>query len=994
MKKPTFTLGVAVFVLLGTASKAADTYTPGEPARGKFKDFAQGFLEKNCLDCHDEETTKGNLNLLELGPLDETNAAVWKSVWAQVTLQEMPPKKKSQPNIIDRLRFSDWIVGELKREMKNKGGFHAHTDPNKGNFLSHELLFGPLPEGIKLEPTSSPARIWRVTPQEHITRLNELINLEPKYNPEKPGVRTRGDHVPTNHGGELKMYFGTDRIIKWEGGTVAYATAVKSVPVVLSSARKHGLENYPDFYSVNSSEATQILGKAEDILRFMAYGPLSLVGFPEQITDDPKTWDKVKPKGDLRGLPTAIVYNTKVSRPITPVYDLMNEPEVTDELLRAAVDYVFEAVTFRPPSDKETDDYLQIVKDSIDKVGKENGAFMGLSAIFLDRDALFRAELVESGKPDEHGRVMLQNWELGLAVNHALSYVRPDDTLRKAIVEGRMKTPEDVKRQVARMLADESIRKPRVLRFFRDFFDYDLGGYICKDNAALASTGVSARGTSHYRAMFDATASTDRLIELILQKDEDVLKELLTTQQVVATGTDKTYFGKKNSKEERAVATLARKKANEERFKKETVALEGLEKEIKELESKLRGAPGDQAPPEILVNGSFSKVTFEEPDNWELEKGTLNLTELVNGKVVGERGAVVLEQTLSKPIASRTKLIVKATRVDSSSRPIRFTAIWDNGSHSDNITTDMGLVELMVPADKTMTGIKFDTQRGNHALSEVSLRKDTGILKTLTQKKKSLATAKKKLEQAKKAKPGNVAVTQANLNGERIYARVSRRSFGNGSMKPERTLATVPEGQRLGLLTHPSWLVSHSDAMDNHAILRGRWIREKMLGGGIPDVPITVDAMLPDEPNTPLRERMRVTREKYCWTCHEKMDPLGLPFEMYNHAGLLRTTELEKPVDTSGEIIDSGDPALDGPVKNALEMIDKLATSERVEQVFVRYAFRFWMGRNETLNDAPVLQAAHKAYRESGGSMNALITSLLTSDAFLYRKVEAKLAEK
>ena len=38
-------------------------------------------------------------------------------------------------------------------------------------------------------------------------------------------------------------------------------------------------------------------------------------------------------------------------------------------------------------------------------------------------------------------------------------------------------------------------------------------------------------------------------------------------------------------------------------------------------------------------------------------------------------------------------------------------------------------------------------------------------------------------------------------------------------MKPERTLATAPEGQRLGLLTHPSWLVSHSDAMDNHAIL-------------------------------------------------------------------------------------------------------------------------------------------------------------------------------
>ena len=104
---------------------------------------------------------------------------------------------------------------------------------------------------------------------------------------------------------------------------------------------------------------------------------------------------------------------------------------------------------------------------------------------------------------------------------------------------------------------------------------------------------------------------------------------------------------------------------------------------------------------------------------------------------------------------------------------------------------------------------------------------------------------------------------------------------------------------------------------------------------------------------------MRVTKQQYCWTCHQKIDPLGLPFEMYNHVGVYRTIEQGKPVITTGEIIDSGDPALDGPVSNALELIQKLANSERVEQVFVRHAFRFWMGRNETLNDAPILQAAH-----------------------------------
>jgi hypothetical protein len=71
-------------------------------------------------------------------------------------------------------------------------------------------------------------------------------------------------------------------------------------------------------------------------------------------------------------------------------------------------------------------------------------------------------------------------------------------------------------------------------------------------------------------------------------------------------------------------------------------------------------------------------------------------------------------------------------------------------------------------------------------------------------------------------------------------------------------------------------------------------------------------------------------------------------------------------------------------------MLRKLAASERVEQVFVRHAFRYWMGRNEALGDGPSLRQAHKAYRDSGGSMKALIVALLTSDSFLYRVPSAQ----
>ena len=93
-------------------------------------------------------------------------------------------------------------------------------------------------------------------------------------------------------------------------------------------------------------------------------------------------------------------------------------------------------------------------------------------------------------------------------------------------------------------------------------------------------------------------------------------------------------------------------------------------------------------------------------------------------------------------------------------------------------------------------------------------------------------------------------------------------------------------------------------------------------------------------------------------------------------------------MDNSGAIERSDDTDLDGDVRGPLHLAEKLAASQRVEQVFVRHAFRYFIGRNETLADGPVLVAAHQAYVDNNGSMQALIASLLTSDAFLYRTLE------
>lgn len=233
-------------------------------------------------------------------------------------------------------------------------------------------------------------------------------------------------------------------------------------------------------------------------------------------------------------------------------------------------------------------------------------------------------------------------------------------------------------------------------------------------------------------------------------------------------------------------------------------------------------------------------------------------------------------------------------------------------------------------------------------------------------------------------------------------------SYGKDRAFDYNPVQPFPMPNRRGILTHPAWLIAHSANTATDPVRRGKWIREKLLAGSVPDVPITVDAKIPDDPHKTLGERLSmVTNKQECWKCHVRMNPLGIPFEMYDDFGRFRTEEsLEHPeniigkskikygsdtyktapLSTAGSITGTGEPAVDGEVTDAFELIDRLAKSERVRQSIIRHAFRFYMGRNELLSDSQTLIEADQAYVQSGGSFNAVIVSLVTSDSFMYRK--------
>jgi len=233
-------------------------------------------------------------------------------------------------------------------------------------------------------------------------------------------------------------------------------------------------------------------------------------------------------------------------------------------------------------------------------------------------------------------------------------------------------------------------------------------------------------------------------------------------------------------------------------------------------------------------------------------------------------------------------------------------------------------------------------------------------------------------------------------------------TYGEGGVFDYEPVQPFKVPNRKGILTHPAWLIAHAQNSATDPIRRGKWIREKLLAGMVPDVPITVDAQIPEHKDKTLRERLDMaTNKQECWRCHQHMNPLGLPFEMYDDFGRFRTAEkLEHPdnivakakvkyradtyktlpVVSAGRLDGSGDPQLDGEVTDAFDLIDRLVKSERVRQSIIRHAFRFYLGRNETLSDSQTLIDADRAYVNSDGSFKAVIVSLLTSDSFMVRK--------
>ena len=1054
---------VLIPILIGLFCLSLPLVGDEKSDKKQFETDIQPFFKKHCIKCHGPEKQKGDLRLDSLETIDAVDRQeLFRKVQEVIRLAEMPPKKAKQPKEADRKILLQWLNSQLTGKA-SKALAEKLRRFEYGNVISHENLFsGKYAEA----PGYTPDRRWLISEFIFNEKINRLLNYHPtrtiygtaqsvqgdsgvhwspktergnKFRrtitnpfllPEKVGVRY-SSHKRLTTGHLLTMVGNAKRVaghMSSEAIMKAHYPATYALMRIELDHREsmRSRERFLRTYSFLERLLNDIYGEEHEKLlpkvvrKEIPYpGPpkrasrkrvdnLGFLGRFDQediraILQGVATYkrtafkvDEIREKSELdrSGKPVWAPYSEanlaefeniiqqcetdwyregvtdyRIKNRITtmklfydtwdmnrlylhvkngkfgaPKYMPLNDAEMAvvtstikkhrkqgdrhhriiekcladwqavfraergsaggaDETLMAPFFMELYAQIFeRNPTDSELAENIEQFKLYASKLDRQKAIAKLIESLVLSTEFAYRNEFGE-GEPDEHGRRMMSPRNASYALAYALTDASPDETLVQAAEKGRLNSRKDYEREIRRILGrrdlwciiDENVQAAnlnasvthqpiRKLRFFREFFGYPKAQDVFKD----ASRFGAGR---HEQAVSRLIDEADMLVEYILEKDERVFEELLTTEKFYLYHSGDNQAMKAGSDELKKVYEYFRK------FDWET------------------WEPDDVAPHKefMLTIWEFRKVRGGD------DKSLLN--------------------TLKRMMPALKR---------------HFSAGQANG----------------MPYMKVSMGF----WHGGNVLGR----------------------------------------TGQQMRGEQVtsYWNIDWKKWDYPPVQP----AAIPN--RKGILTHPAWLIAHAQNLETDPIHRGKWIREKLLAGTIPDVPITVDAVIPPDHQKTLRQRMENrTGAAYCWRCHQKMDPLGFPFEIYDDFGRFRTEEsLEHPenllkeakrgevnafgaslavyktlpVDPRGVLKGTGDPTLDGDVEDAFDLIDRLAKSEKVRQSIIRHAFRYFLGRNETLSDSKTLIDADRAYVDNDGSFDEVIVSLLTSDSFIYRKRNSK----
>jgi hypothetical protein len=194
---------------------------------------------------------------------------------------------------------------------------------------------------------------------------------------------------------------------------------------------------------------------------------------------------------------------------------------------------------------------------------------------------------------------------------------------------------------------------------------------------------------------------------------------------------------------------------------------------------------------------------------------------------------------------------------------------------------------------------------------------------------------------------------------------------------------------RGGFLTQGSFLTLTSNPTRTSPVKRGKWVLDQLLCAPPPPPPPGVDTSLSEGGDQPLSLRARLEAHRAdpaCAGCHTSMDPIGLSFENFDGIGGYRTEDPGGAIDASGVLPTAGgDVAFSGP----LELAAILIGDSRFDSCVTRNVLTYATGRGFGDPDAALIESIAARAKEKGGSLTAIIESVVLSDAFRTRRALA-----
>jgi len=195
----------------------------------------------------------------------------------------------------------------------------------------------------------------------------------------------------------------------------------------------------------------------------------------------------------------------------------------------------------------------------------------------------------------------------------------------------------------------------------------------------------------------------------------------------------------------------------------------------------------------------------------------------------------------------------------------------------------------------------------------------------------------------------------------------------------------LPEdSHRGGLLGMAGVLTVTSLPHRTSPVLRGKWVKETLLGSPPPPPPPNVP-QLDDKQNAAAPQTIRELLEQHrqnpvCASCHDSIDPIGFGLESYDLLGRWRTEEAGKPIDAKGELPDG--TKFDGPqeLKQVL-----LARKDEFVRHLTTKMLGYALGRGLTFEDQCTVDEIVKKVQEGEYRSQLLIAEIVCSMPFRYR---------